>query len=502
MSGQEAINKTYRELESLSQASQEVIQRACRELGSLSRASADAFAAERNRRFRRLLEHHLHTMRNTAYAELWRRHGLDPLRDAPVDLADVERLPLVDRQFLKEADYAGRPAVPETWVANRVATSGTTTGVPLTFPISFATRQRIYPELLIRCFLLIGAGDVLLGHSYHIAHYEQGARFSSGETRTGAAMTGTSILFSETHRLLGDRVRVGDTRAPLDEHLRVFDAHRPRYSCSSPHVYLNILAMAHERGIDLSQCSLNYFLGGGAPLLGEDYMRLKQGLGLRRAAMTYVSNETGLMGAQQADGGPYTLFDDDYLVEVLDAHGRHVAPGERGRIAVTSFAADAFPLIRYLIGDAATYLGRDPAYPNATAIAEIGRTAGAIIGNAKISFEEIGRMPHEMMLRGTPVLAVQLARRKTVDRRDQLVLRVETPLEDLGDITGAALAVLRLNRQVESLLSGDELPPPIIEVYRPGALRAGQFKLRPFVDESHLTAVEGAAAPSDRRRGS
>jgi phenylacetate-coenzyme A ligase PaaK-like adenylate-forming protein len=138
MSGQEVINKAYREVESLLQA------------------PAATFAAKRNRRFRCLLEHHVHNARNTAYTELWQSHGLDP-HDVPTDLAEVERLPLVDRQFLKEADYAGHPAVPDERVANRVATSGTTTGVPLTFPISLATRQRIYPELLVRSFALSGA---------------------------------------------------------------------------------------------------------------------------------------------------------------------------------------------------------------------------------------------------------------------------------------------------------------------------------------------------------
>ena len=277
----------------------------------------------------------------------------------------------------------------------------------------------------------------------------------------------------------------------------MFEEHRPRYSCTSIHVYLNILAMAHERGIDLSHCSLEYFLGGGAPLLGDDYKRLKDGLGLRRVAMTYVSNETGLMGAQRVDEGPYTLFDDDYLIEVLDEHGHHVAPGERGRIAITSFAADAFPLIRYLIGDAATYLGRDDAFPNATSIAEIGRTVGAIIGGAKISFEEIGRMAHEMTLRGVPALAVQLARRKTVDGRDQLIMRVESPQEDVAHISEVALAVLRLNHHLEeAMFNGDEnplLPLPLIEAYRPGELRKDQFKLPAFVDESHLAAIEGSA---------
>jgi len=464
MSGQEIISKAYQELESLSET------------------SAAAFDGERNGRFRRLLEHHVHNRRNTAYANLWRSHGLDPVRDVAVDLADVERLPLVDRDFLKDADYAGRPAVPDDQVANRVATSGTTTGVPLTFPISFATRTRVYPELLMRCFVLIGAGDLLLDHSYHIAHYSHGTKLPPGEIKPGTSLTGTSILFSETRRLLGDRVMVGDTRAPLEEHLRVFAEHRPRYSCSSPHVYLNILA--------------------AAPLVREDYARLKSGLGLRRAALTYVSNETGLMGAQRVDEGAYTLFDDIYLVEVLDDRGRHVAPGERGRIAVTSFAADAFPLIRYLIGDAATYLGRDPAFPNATAITEISRTAGAIVGNAKISFDEIGRMPHEMLLRGVPVLAVQLARRKTDDRRDQLIVRLESVLQDRARINEAAVAVLRLNRQVESLLNGNEVPMPMIEVYPPGALRMGQFKLRPFVDETQLAVDDGWAVPLEQRRAS
>ncbi len=58
---------------------QEIINKAYRELESLSQTSADAFAAERNRRFHRLLEHHIHNARNTAYADLWRSHGLDPL---------------------------------------------------------------------------------------------------------------------------------------------------------------------------------------------------------------------------------------------------------------------------------------------------------------------------------------------------------------------------------------------------------------------------------------
>jgi len=393
----------------------------------------------------------------------------------------------VDRQFLREADYAGHPAVPPERIANRVKTSGTTSGMPLSFPVSLGTCRRIFAELIVRSFALIGASDVLLDHSYLIAH------FSADEFKTG-----TEIGFGDTLALLGPRAMVGSTQAPLEEHLRILEEHRPRSSCTSAHVYLNLLALAHARGIDLSGCSLEYLLAGGAPLFGDDYIRLKDGLGLRRAAMTYVSNETGLMGAQRIDGGAYTLFDDDYLIEVLDDRGHHVAPGERGNIAVTSFATDAFPLIRYLIGDAATYLGRDDTFPNATSITDIGRTVGAIIGDAKICFEEIGRMPQEMTLRGVPALAVQLARRKTRDGRDQLIMRVESPLGDVTHINAVALSVLRLNRQLEDRFRGNELPQPLIEIYRPGELRAGRFKLPAFVDERELDAVDAPAQAVSR----
>ncbi len=76
-------------------------------------------------------------------------------------------------------------------------------------------------------------------------------------------------------------------------------------------------------------------------------------------------------------------------------------------------------------------------------------------------------------------------------------MRVESPLEEVAHLTKVALAVLRLNHYLEALLSGNELPLPLIEVYRPGELRTGRFKLPAFVEESHLAAIESSA---ERRR--
>jgi phenylacetate-coenzyme A ligase PaaK-like adenylate-forming protein len=460
------------------------IDRAHRELDQLARLSPDVFAAGRNRRFRRLLEHHAHNTGNTAYAELLRSHGLDPFHDLPADLAGIECLPIIDRQFLLEANYAEHPAIAMEQVSNRITSSGTTTGSPLRIPISYAAAQRMYGENLIRSFILVGADRVLREPSYFIAHH-------TPEDPEAASY----IAFCSLRNLLGESVWIRSTRDPLEEHLRVLFGHRPRYSCTAANFYLSLLAMVQDQGMDLSRCSLDYVVLGGASLLDQDYTRLKDGLGLQRLALAYVCSETGFMGVQPVDKGPYTIFDDLYLVEVLDDEGHHVAPGERGRIAITSFVADAAPMIRYLIGDVATYLGRDSTFPNLTALADIGRAVGAIIGAGKISFEEIAGWPQQMTLRGVPVLAAQLVRRKTADRLDQAIIRVESPSDDIARITEVAIAVFRLNYQMDYLISDGEIPLPIVEVYRPGQLRAGKFKLRPFVDESHIVVGEALVNP-------
>jgi phenylacetate-coenzyme A ligase PaaK-like adenylate-forming protein len=465
-------------------SSQEHIYQAHRELEHLSEVSPDAFAAERNRRFRRLLEHHACNMHNTRYAELLRSHGLGPQHDLPSDLGSIDRLPLVDRRFLMEANYTDRPAVPAAEVANRISSSGTTTGNPLRLPISFATRTRFYVEMMIRCFILMGASHVLEENSYFVAHY------------TPEDMeTGTYIVFNEYRKLMGDRVAIGSTRASLDEHLRRLFGHRPRYGSSSGQFFLHLVALANEHGIDLSHSTFDYFLAGSAPLVGNDAEILRKGLGLQRLAMIYVSTETGFMGIQPVMDGSYIIFDDDYILEVIDEEGHHVAPGERGRLAVTSFACDAAPMIRYLIGDEATYLGQDSTFPNCTAITAIGRSVGAIIGAGKVAYEEIVRMPHEMTLRGASALAAQLVRRKTPDRRDQVIIRVESPLDDVALVTEVAIAVFRLNYQMDELITNREIPLPIVEVYRPGQLRAGALKLRPFIDEAEPVVIAAQTRP-------
>ena len=55
--------------------------------------------------------------------------------------------------------------------------------------------------------------------------------------------------------------------------------------------------------------------------------------------------------AVSADGGPFVILDRRVHVEVLDAAGAAVAPGERGEIVVTAGENPLLPLVRYRTGD-------------------------------------------------------------------------------------------------------------------------------------------------------
>jgi phenylacetate-CoA ligase len=55
----------------------------------------------------------------------------------------------------------------------------------------------------------------------------------------------------------------------------------------------------------------------------------------------------------QCEKGTYHINSDFGIVEILDAAGREVGPGQAGELVLTGFVNDAMPLLRYRIGDRA-----------------------------------------------------------------------------------------------------------------------------------------------------
>jgi phenylacetate-CoA ligase len=68
----------------------------------------------------------------------------------------------------------------------------------------------------------------------------------------------------------------------------------------------------------------------------------------------YSSQELGYIALQCPVGGQYHVMAESVLVEVLDAAGNPCAPGETGRLVVSSLHNFATPLLRYELRDYAT----------------------------------------------------------------------------------------------------------------------------------------------------
>jgi phenylacetate-CoA ligase len=70
---------------------------------------------------------------------------------------------------------------------------------------------------------------------------------------------------------------------------------------------------------------------------------------------TYQCMEVPVLAGECSAQSGLHVFADCRLVEILDAGGRPVGPGESGSVVVTDFRNRVFPLIRYRLGDQARW---------------------------------------------------------------------------------------------------------------------------------------------------
>jgi hypothetical protein len=117
-------------------------------------------------------------------------------------------------------------------------------------------------------------------------------------------------------------------------------------------------------------------------------------------------------------------------------------------------------------------------------IDSVTRSGGLLFGAMKIAYEDVARLQDEMARRGTPVPVLQIAKGLTADGNPSVIARLESPL-DRADIYKTNMReVITMARQLNYYFTTGELPPPIIEIFSPGELSAGRFKVPPLIDET------------------
>jgi len=119
--------------------------------------------------------------------------------------------------------------------------------------------------------------------------------------------------------------------------------------------------------------------------LASPVMMNRIAAGLRcRFVQKYGTSELGTIGGSCGRLPGMHLFEDLFVVEVL-RHGRPVAPGEIGRLAITDLINTAMPLIRYDVGDVGRlHIGRCPCGRKTPRLEVMGRAQEVLDAPARL----------------------------------------------------------------------------------------------------------------------
>ncbi len=173
------------------------------------------------------------------------------------------------------------------------------------------------------------------------------------------------------------------------------------------------------------------------------------------------------------------IWEDHFLVEVVDPDGLPCAPGERGELVLTSLTKEAMPLIRYHTGDVTFMMEEE---------CPCGRTSAKL-------HRFLGRADDMLVVRGINVFPSQIEDvllkipeigdyfQVVVDRKrhglDEISIKVE--MSDLA-FTGELADLARLQKKVEDELKSVMKLRSKIELVEKGSLPRTEGKSKKIVD--------------------
>jgi phenylacetate-coenzyme A ligase PaaK-like adenylate-forming protein len=408
-------------------------------------------------RARALLRHHARQRRNVAYRELLEDAGLDAMSA----MSAWDQIPVIDKQWLADAGYHRQPACDGPVLI--VATSGST-ATQVLVPVTAECANRGLGDNFLRTLAMSGAGSGQ--RHWGIEHQPAGQ---------GQGHTGSEVSMTWLARHCGDHALVTAATEPLAEQLRRAAAFGPDTISGSPGFLRQIAQSAQAAA--LRPVLLVY---GGAMLSDTDAALLRASFPRARLTAFYPTTDAGALGAAPAGDGVYRTFTETHLIEVLDGDGRPVPAGARGDVVVTQFDAWAAPVIRYRVGDRATYRGWAH---GRLLLSDIERAAEAAIGSTLVPYSDLRTWTPRLAARDPSVLAVQLVRGYSPgQQREQPIVRV-IGRADGAELTAAARSLLDDFPQIVAEIASGELAPARVEFRDPPATLAGHWKIPLYVDE-------------------
>jgi len=260
---------------------------------------------------------------------------------APEDirsLADISRLPTTRKQDLRDNYPFGLFAVPREEVVRVHASSGTT-GKPTV--VGYTAKDiETWSDLMARDFVMVGVEKKdIFQNAVNYGFFTGGLGVHYGIERMGAMAVPSGV--GNTERQLEIMMDFGVTVLHC-----------------TPSYALYLAETAKARGV-VEKLSLRIGCFGAEPWSDESRRELEEALNIKAYDSYGLSEMMGpgvAFECQEQDG--LHIWEDHFLIEILDKNEQPCAPGEPGELVITSLTKEAMPLIRYHTGDV-TYIMED-----------------------------------------------------------------------------------------------------------------------------------------------
>jgi len=396
------------------------------------------------------------------YRRRMKEHDVRP--DDIGSLADIGKLPFMYKGDLRDNYPDGLFCTQRDELVRYHVSSGTT-GKPT---VVGYTRQDIenWSESLARAFSScgLGRGDVLQV-SYGYGLFTGGLGVHYGAERVGATVLPTSV---------------GNTERQIE---LMQDLHTTAIACT-PSYLLHMGEVAEKMGVSIkNDTDLRIGILGAEPWSEQMRGRLEEWLGIRAYDIYGTSELSGPMFTECSEQQGIHIWGDIALVEVVDPEtGEALPPGERGEMVVTMLQKEAFPLVRYRVGDI-TVLDEEPC--------ACGRTHPRI---RRIQ----GRVDDMLIVRGINVFPSQVEHvlleipevgrhfQIVIDRKgalDTMLVRVEVSEEAFSD---KITELMVIKKAVEHRLKTTLNVAVGVELVEPGTLPRFEGKSKKVVDRRSL----------------
>jgi phenylacetate-CoA ligase len=271
-----------------------------------------------------------------------------------VTISEYYRIRSEYTEIAERGDFADLPLLPKAEVhlhewqirrtdlaetAHRMVHTSGTTGTSLTFPVSKEAFQREY--------------------AYRALHNSWGGVSLHGRDRI-AFCAGHPVAFIDrqrppfwTYDIANNMLMMSSyhlTAKNLPQYIRELERFQPMMISGYPSS-LYLLALAYEL-YGTGKLRLRSAFTSSETLF--DFQREKIASAFGVQVFNYYGNTEMVSNGMECEHGTIHLKMEYSYVEVLNVENKPCGPGETGRLVCTGFGNDAFPLIRYEIGDVVT----------------------------------------------------------------------------------------------------------------------------------------------------